>query len=262
MSNPDVHNLGSFASIQDAWKRYPNGGGFGDYITVGSETVYWNEYSRSWGDQSESAGTERPAETMNHDIDVKGYGKFRDGIRVGEYVPSSVGAEIDKHGNSDFRTTRTDLLWVKHDGEYLRLDQYIKLFKTELPPDWQEYINAPLFNDMRILVFDPNINSKYYTTVKSIKDIILADVEYEGGTGGTIQLIRSDDNDATTPTDNNTYSALGIILQIRKAIDSIDLGLLTPEQVEILSFWKKDPNDPNTIFTDMNVLKGKHSSFY
>ena len=232
MSNPDVHNLGSFASIQDAWKRYPNGGGFGDYITVGSETVYWNEYSRSWGDQSESAGTERPAETMNHDIDVKGYGKFRDGIRVGEYVPESVGGTIDKHGNADVRTLKTDALWIKFNGKYITLDAYIKIFKTELPPDWEEYTKAPLFDEIRILVFDQNTNEKYYTTIKSLKDVINSDNNNNGGGGGggTIELIRSDDI-STTPTDSNAFSSLKTLLEISK-IANEKLSRIKPDEAQ------------------------------
>lgn len=39
-------------------------------------------------------------------------------------------------------------------------------------------------------------------------------------------------------------------------------GGLTPEQLEILSWWKKDPDDPNTIFTEMNVYSTKELSAY
>ncbi len=39
-------------------------------------------------------------------------------------------------------------------------------------------------------------------------------------------------------------------------------GSLTPEQLEILSFWKKDPDNPNTIFTEMNAYsKGELSAY-
>lgn len=39
-------------------------------------------------------------------------------------------------------------------------------------------------------------------------------------------------------------------------------GGLTPEQLEILSFWKKDPDNPNTIFTEMNAYsKGELSAY-
>lgn len=39
-------------------------------------------------------------------------------------------------------------------------------------------------------------------------------------------------------------------------------GGLTPEQLEILSFWKKDPVNPNTIYTEMNAYsKGELSAY-
>jgi hypothetical protein len=39
-------------------------------------------------------------------------------------------------------------------------------------------------------------------------------------------------------------------------------GGLTPEQLEILSFWKKDPVNPNTIFTEMNAYSTGELSAY
>ena len=39
-------------------------------------------------------------------------------------------------------------------------------------------------------------------------------------------------------------------------------GGLTPEQLEILSFWKKDPDNPNTIFTEMNAYSMGELSAY
>ena len=39
-------------------------------------------------------------------------------------------------------------------------------------------------------------------------------------------------------------------------------GGLTPEQIEILSFWKKDPDNPNTIFTEMNAYSKLELSAY
>jgi hypothetical protein len=39
-------------------------------------------------------------------------------------------------------------------------------------------------------------------------------------------------------------------------------GGLTPEQLEILSWWKKDPDNPNTIFTEMNAYSKLEISAY
>lgn len=37
---------------------------------------------------------------------------------------------------------------------------------------------------------------------------------------------------------------------------------MTPEQIEILSWWKKDPDNPATIFTEMNAYSTKELSAY
>lgn len=218
----DIHFLGEFETTLDVWRTYPNGGGYGDYVIIGEETIYWNEYTRSWGEPTETEGIQRPAETIPNDIDVHGKGTFRDGIEIGEGT-----ASIDKHGNADFRTANIDNLTIKHNGKTIPLSEYIKLFKTELPPNWEEYTKGTLFDDMRFLVFDPNSGEKYYATVKAIKDVINSDNNNNGGGGGggggTIELIRSDDN-STTPTDSNVFSSLRTLDEITKSITNLDLS--------------------------------------
>lgn len=248
----DIHYLGTFNSILDAWKLFPNGGGYGDYITINGETIYWIEETRSWGPKTNTGGSGTPAETIQHGIDVKGDGKFRDGVTVGEYVPETTGGAIDKHGNADFRTAKIESLFVKYDGELIPLSEYIKIFKTELPPDWQEYNKPTLFDSLRFLIFDPNEpGTKYYTTFKGIKDAILAGVDTSGGSGGggTIQIIRTD-SQGIAPSDTNVFSASETLQRITNAINEA-----IPEPI-----WHIDDN--GNVYCNENVYSMKGLSAY
>lgn len=51
------HFLGEYTSLSAVWKRYPNGGGFGDYIILNGEKVKWDEYNNSWGNYSDTGGS-------------------------------------------------------------------------------------------------------------------------------------------------------------------------------------------------------------
>ncbi|WP_332457532.1 hypothetical protein [Petrimonas sp.] len=232
----DAHNLGEFASISDAWKLYPNGGGFGDYITVNGVRVDWNEYSRSWGEQTETGGTTRPDEVVPHSIDVQGTGTFRDGVKVGSYVKDTSGANIDQFGNAEFRNVQLDALMVKYGNDFVPLSEFIKTFKTELPPDWTEYTEIPLFDDVRLLVFDENSSEKFYTTIGALKAVIGSGGSSGGGTVN-IEIIRSDEPDKT-PTDNNVFSALRTLLEITKAIkaegEDLFLSKINPDTAAAL----------------------------
>lgn len=210
----DVHFLGEFNSISDAWKMYPNGGGFGDYITVNGVRVDWSEYTNSWGEPDPGTPPYTPPAVVDGDLDVNGQGSFNK-ITTGDYVPGTSGAAIDEFGNGEFRTVKIDSLYIKNAaGDLVLLSDYIKTFKTELPPAWDEYSKTPLFDDIRLLVFDANSNEKYYTTVGDLKNLIKDSAGTGGGGELNIQILRSDDIDST-PTDNNVFSALRTLLEIR-----------------------------------------------
>lgn len=210
----DVHFLGEFNSISDAWKMYPNGGGFGDYITVNGVRVDWSEYTNSWGEPDPVTPPYTPPAVVDGDLDVNGQGSFNK-ITTGDYVPGTSGAAIDEFGNGEFRTVKIDSLYIKNAaGDLVLLSDYIKTFKTELPPAWDEYSKTPLFDDIRLLVFDANSNEKYYTTVGDLKNLIKDSAGTGGGGELNIQILRSDDIDST-PTDNNVFSALRTLLEIR-----------------------------------------------
>ena len=82
----DTHYLGEFQSLSAAWKMFPNGAGYGDYITIGGVRYDWDESTNSWG---EDPGDVNPAlpEIVNHDIDVQGTVIARDGIKTADYIP-------------------------------------------------------------------------------------------------------------------------------------------------------------------------------
>ena len=46
----EINDLGSFASIEDVWAAYPEGGQEGDYCTIDGTKYHWNKYTRMWGD--------------------------------------------------------------------------------------------------------------------------------------------------------------------------------------------------------------------
>lgn len=52
MSAIDLHNLGTFNSVAEVWAAYPEGGHEGDYVFIGGVKIYWNKYSRQWGNSS------------------------------------------------------------------------------------------------------------------------------------------------------------------------------------------------------------------
>ena len=219
----DVHNLGDFQTIKDVWKKFPNGGGFGDYVTIIGVRHDWDEYKSAWGNETTEIDPPVP-EVLHHDLEVQGSGKFRDGIQTGEYVERTSGASIDKDGNGDFRTVSIDTLIIKDPitGEHIPLSAFIKKYKTELPPDWADYEQIIQFDSVRILAFDPLTQDKFYTTIGALKKLI-SDSIAAGGTGGgtfVIQILRSDDPEGV-PTDNNVLSSLKTLMAIQAAINPL-----------------------------------------
>lgn len=216
----DTHYLGEFQSLSAVWKMFPNGAGYGDYITIGGVRYDWDESTNSWG---EDPGDVNPAlpEIVNHDIDVQGTVIARDGIKTADYIPDEAGAHIDHAGNAEFRTLKADTIRLQDPltGKLIPLAEFIKMFKTELPPDWSEYAQIPQFDDVRILAFDPVSDEKFYTTIGALKQLIRDSIAAGGVGTGTfdIEILRTDDPDAI-PTDNNVMSSLRTLMAIQAAI--------------------------------------------
>lgn len=269
----DTHYLGEFQSLSAVWKMFPNGAGYGDYITIGGVRYDWDESTNSWG---EDPGDVNPAlpEIVNHDIDVQGTVIARDGIKTADYIPDEAGAHIDHAGNAEFRTLKADTIRLQDPitGKLIPLAEFIKMFKTELPPDWSEYTQIPQFDDVRILAFDPISDEKFYTTIGSLKQLIRDSIAAGGVGTGTfdIEILRTDDPDAI-PTDNNVMSSLRTLMAIQAAIASLTgrylsrinddtaqglitfLRGLTSEQIAILEKgWKTKEFVPGLVGTGAN----------
>ena len=249
------HNLGTYNNLKEVWNRYPNGGGHGDYVIIDGEKLYWNELQTSWGDYEYEPEIIRPGIVYEGDIKVEGTGTFHEGIKIGDSIPGYSGALIDEFGNADYRRVNTDSLFIRDEesGNLVSLAKYIVRFKTELPPNWAEYQKLPLFNSARLLLFDGTSESRYYTTIKDLKDAIAAQIEAtSGGEGGgsSIVVIRSDD-ETVAPSDSNVYSALATLRQI-------DLALQFATGA-FLSRVHRD-NAEETITFDKGVQFGEYSS--
>lgn len=219
----DTHYLGEYQTLSDVWKKFPNGGGYGDYVTILGVRHDWNETTSSWGDDPGDVDPALP-EVVNHDIDVQGTVTARDGIKTADYIPGEAGAFIDHAGDAEFRSVNVDALWVKDPvtGEQMSLPDFIKVFKTELPPDWAEYEQITQFDNVRILAFDPLSQDKFYTTIGALKKLI-SDSIAAGSTGGgtfEIEVLRSDAPEGI-PTDNNVFSSLKTLLAIQDAISTL-----------------------------------------
>lgn len=211
----DIHNLGEYTSLSDVWKLFPNGGGYGDYILLNGVRYDWKETSNSWTVANTTEYPPRPEEVIDHSVQILGDVKVSDSLQVGPYIKGQSGAQINEFGDGEFRTLNIDQLLIKDGTKYVALTDFIKQFKTELPPDWTEYTSSTLFNDARLLVFDSSSNQKYYTTVGDLKSIILAGIESGGGSGDiTIEVIRTDGT--TLATDNNFFSSLRTLLEIKE----------------------------------------------
>lgn len=71
MATIDLHNLGTFTSLESVWTLYPFGGCDGDYVTLNGTVIYWNNVKRVWGDFKESV-TPYPTSNLEGDLTVGG----------------------------------------------------------------------------------------------------------------------------------------------------------------------------------------------
>ncbi|MFA6911464.1 MAG: hypothetical protein WCQ59_10120, partial [Candidatus Cloacimonadaceae bacterium] len=217
----DIHYLGEFPTFNAVWKMFPSGGGYGDYVTILGVRYDWDESKNSWGDDPGDVDPALP-EVVNHDIDVQGTVTARDGVKTADYIPGEAGAFIDGTGNAEFRSVDVDAMRVQDPltGDLLPLPDFIKKYKTELPPDWADYSQIIQFDNVRILAFDPLSQEKFYTTIGALKKLI-SDSIAAGSTGGgtfDIEILRSDDSEGI-PTDNNVLSSLKTLMAIQAAIN-------------------------------------------
>lgn len=80
-----INYLGSFESIEQAWKVYPNGGRDGDFILINGEQLRWNKYISNWGEVDMSDVTPaRPVAAVWGDLHI------HNDLVVGEALIASI----------------------------------------------------------------------------------------------------------------------------------------------------------------------------
>lgn len=191
-----VHNFGEFETIADAWAIYPNGGGDGDYITVGGVEKEWDNTSRTWGGNEDIPGVSDiviidTPHTFTEEI------SFLGGITVGIYLENETGAAIHPSGDAEFRNTKVDSLSIKDGGTYISLAEYISNLRTEASNDWTTIENlATPPDNLKILIYDTVNDKKYYSTILQLKKLF----EYSGTVGNLPNNVVYADAQSTTHT--------------------------------------------------------------
>lgn len=67
----EINDLGSFASVEDVWAAYPEGGQEGDYCTIDGTKCHWNKYTRMWGDTEPTPTPSRAVYTFDGDVNIQ-----------------------------------------------------------------------------------------------------------------------------------------------------------------------------------------------
>ena len=132
----DLNNLGSFSSLSDLWKSFPEGGREGDFVYIGNTKYRWNRFSRTW---MSVPPNERKTIVYNGRIYV-----FADTIYV--YVISDDRLSQEPQETDCFRNLGTyntlQELWKAHpeggrefdyatvSGEIVVWDKYLKSWTT------------------------------------------------------------------------------------------------------------------------------------
>ena len=211
----NLHDFGTFATIADAWKKYPNGGGVGDYITVNSIRLDWNDVTRSWGGIEVVEG-QFDGEVIDHPVmfteDTVNLGD----IKVGAYLQWNEGAMIYQSGDAELRDVSVDSLSIQTNDGYITLADYIENLKADSKHDWEHINNLPIPPDtLKIVIYDTANNLKYYTTIGQLKDLFKTDIPE----AVTLTLITSTDVSAE-PNDTMPFSSLRTMNEISQITGS------------------------------------------
>jgi len=152
--------------------------------------------------------------------------------------------------------------WTAHaDANELPLLQHVARQRSRMFSIAHDLINASIdveaFKPLSIFV---DCNSKRYCVVSANFDFLRSKVEVE------IEQISY----ASLEVREFIYSYFGDSDTGISSVGGISGGStgtgtgggMTAEQIEILSWWKKDPDNPNTIFTEMNAYSKLELSAY
>lgn len=76
------NNLGTYTSVQEAWKAYPYGGKEGDYIVIDGKKIGWNKYYNIWGDGKAPSSYPAIEQVFEGSVTVKGLLRVLGGVNI------------------------------------------------------------------------------------------------------------------------------------------------------------------------------------
>lgn len=196
--------------------------------------------------------------TKEHDIDTTIFG---------DYMRKGLDGYFYEYPFDDtsslYRTagTLTQPLWTApNDAEQLPLLHHVTRQKSRMFSLAHNMISARInvssFKPLNIFI---DCDSERYVVVSATYDFLRSEVEVE------LEQIAStllDVRDFIYSYFGDGESGISSVGGISGGGGGSTGGGLTPEQIEILSFWKKDPDNPNTIFTEMNAYSKLELSAY
>lgn len=145
-----LNNLGTFASLDAAWNKYPEGGKQGDWLTVGEKEYWWNWYNLQWED------TEAPITEAMKTYELDGNLIISGSLSVADRILS---ATLKKYlSMTDFNTEITKYALKTH--------THTKSEISDFPTNVSQFTN------------DANYATKSY----------VASLVASAGSGGTVDL--------------------------------------------------------------------------
>ncbi|WP_286847093.1 hypothetical protein [Proteiniphilum sp. UBA5463] len=194
--------------------------------------------------------------TKEHEIDTSIWGDYMTGGLNGYFYKYPIDDTSSLYSNGVLTSKWTD---ITDPGVERSLLHHITTQQSRMFSQAHDLVSAEI--DIRL--FDPLsvyvACSKRYTLVSATVDFLRGRANLEIEEAVYQNLTKRD----------FIYSYFGDGETGIKSIGGISGGTgggggggLTPEQIEILSFWKKDPVNPNTIFTEMNAYSKLELSAY
>ena len=196
--------------------------------------------------------------TKTHEIETSIFGDFMTGGLNGYFYPYPIDDTSSLYNSNNELTSKWS---APNDNEELPLLQHTVRQKARM----FSVAHDVLRGELEISNFDPlfifkDCNNTRYSLISGKFDFLNSSAEVEIEEIKYLNINRRD----------FIYSYFGDGESGIKSIGGISGGSggggtgggLTPEQLEILSWWKKDPDNPNTIFTEMNAYSKLELSAY
>mgnify|MGYP000848133622 CR=1 FL=1 len=196
--------------------------------------------------------------TKTHEIETSIFGDFMTGGLNGYFYPYPTDDTSSLYNSNNELTSKWS---APNDNEELPLLQHAVRQKARM----FSVAHDVLRGELEISNFDPlfifkDCNNTRYSLISGKFDFLNSSAEVEIEEIKYLNINRRD----------FIYSYFGDGESGIKSIGGISGGTggggsgggMTPEQIEILSFWKKDPDNPNTIFTEMNAYSKLEISAY